>query len=323
MKKIKFVAFLEKAKKDSFWMDNAFYGFHGEEYPVLFFSQLFLFLKKKKIVSFDLAQRGSVKDFLPSLQQQFLGEKKLYWLGQQVDQVAKKNKRELLEFLSGYSGPNVVGCFFPDESVFKDFQNSDSFFIQLETVVNYDSFLVITDFFEIEYSTKKKAQIKKFFDGSEGLPLDVACMLIYYLDVAGIRNTKDLEHYVNIVNPFSGSLFSLSQYFFAKDAIHFFPLWSKMFGTYPDIFWISYWSDQLWRAYNVVTLLTNGKNREARCFSFRLPYAFANKDWKKSSSQEILKAYDFLFKTDYGLKRGLSFCSLDLFFGKYFGGAFQ
>jgi len=323
MKKIKFYAFLEKAKKNSFWEDSSFYGFHGEEYSILFFSLLFSFLKKKNIVSFDFAQRGAGKDFLPSLRQQFLGEKKLYWLGQQVDQVAKKNKREIVKFLSGYNGPNVVGCFFSDASLCKEFQPSDSFIVQLEQVLNYDTFLVITDFFELKYSVKKKAQLKKFFDGSDGLTLDVACILFNYLDVAGIRTSKDLEHYVNIVNPFSGSLFSLSQYFFSKDATHFFPLWSKMFGTYPDIFWISYWSDQLWRAYNVVTLLTHGKNREARRFSFRLPYSFANKDWKGSSSQELINAYDFLFKTDYGLKRGSSYCSLDLFFGKYFEGAFQ
>jgi hypothetical protein len=322
MKKIPFSDFLKRAKENEFWNNVTFYGFLGESYPVLFFNFLYSFLNSKKIVAFDIAQRGAVKEILPSLQQQFLGEKKFYWLGDQVEQVAKKNKKELITFLSVYKGPNVISSFFSEEAVSKGFDEEKACFILLDTVLNYESFLALIDFFERDYSTKKKAQLKLFFDGSEGLSLDLSCMLLNYIDVAGMRTKKDVEHYVNILNPFSGSLFSLSQYFFARDSKRFFSLWSKMAASYPDIFWISYWSDQLWRAHNVVTLLTCGKNREARRFSFRLPYAFSNKDWKKSSAFELLNAYHFLFKADYGLKRGWSFCSLDLFFSKYFGGAF-
>ena len=323
MKKLKFDAILNLSKKKEFWESTNLFVFHGNEYPVLFFNDLFSFLKKKDVVSFDRTKNNDIKSFFPLLKQQFLGEKKCYWLGNDIDQSSKKNKSEQLKFLSSYEGPNVVGCFLSGENDCSQFKEQTSCIIELDGIVGHDTCLKLVDFFEALYTDKKKKYIKKFFDGTDGLSLDMVCMLMRYLDVVGIRSFKELEYYVNIVSPFNGSLFLLSQYFFSKNSKSFFALWSKMIGDYPDVFWITYWSDQLWRAHNVVKLLTCGKNREARRFSFRLPYSFANKEWKRTSTKELLHAYGFLFKTDYGLKRGLSFCSLDLFFSKYFGGAFQ
>jgi hypothetical protein len=118
------------------------------------------------------------------------------------------------------------------------------------------------------------------------------------------------------------SLSALTEAFFAKDAQRFFSLWSALEKEYPEIFWIIFWSDHVWRAYNVIQFLQEKNFVQAKRMSFRLPYSFINRDWQKNSPSELVQAYQNLYSIDFALKKGSSFTALDLFYVNYFNGKF-
>jgi hypothetical protein len=88
--------------------------------------------------------------------------------------------------------------------------------------------------------------------------------------------------------------------------------------SYPQLFWIVFWSEQVWRAHFVVTFLKDNNITQARSMSRRLPFSFIKTLWKKYSLKELAEANSFLYKADYAAKTGSTFCTLDLFFTNHF-----
>ena len=153
--------------------------------------------------------------------------------------------------------------------------------------------------------------------------LDVVSMLINYCAVTSNRLTDELKEKMTAIIEPELSLFSLSQAFFAKHKKQFFELWKERHTDYTMPFWIAYWSEQVWRAYHVVMFLKHNNFPAARRFSYRLPSSFIKNDWRHCSLKELEQAYKMLYEIDFLFKTGSTFCSLDLWYCKYFIGSFS
>jgi|SaaInlLV_10m_DNA_2_1039722.scaffolds.fasta_scaffold00047_42 hypothetical protein len=312
-------AFFSLIKEQTFWDSAPVICFKSESYPLLFFCEFIKLLKRKNIILID-----QLKDLNTNiLYQSFLGQRKTYWLGNALEQIKLKERRNYEKFLENYSGPNTICLFVTDDYKFSSSMKKNIKVIDFEQRVDQKKVVEMAELFEVKNVKQKITLVRHIFQNGGAISFDDACFLIRYFEVTNVPLMKVLINETDVFGKVSGSLYSLSQYFFSKQEKQFFSLWSSMSINYPETFWVSYWIDQLWRAYYVVKFLHQNKINEAKRISFKLPFSFLNSSWRNCSLKELINACGFVYNIDYALKRGSTFYSLDLFFCNYFQGVFR
>ena len=117
-------------------------------------------------------------------------------------------------------------------------------------LVDIQIFGELLTFFKPE--AKIQSFIQALFTHRKVIPLDTACIVLSYATVVGSGYAQFIQSNLNKIVASDKSLFTLSQHFFAKSPVSFFSLWLEVASDYPEPFWISFWSEQLWRAYYFV-----------------------------------------------------------------------
>lgn len=285
--------------------------FVGKKYPFLFFAA---FLQKlridysfSKIISYE---DNSYVSLLAQLSTTFLGQKEVVWLGDISSLEDVDLKKKLLILLCTYTGPHIILAYVSSD----DLPLSFTSFISLdEKCTIADRKMVITFLFpHVPLDV-----VEDFLKTARSESLDQAVIMAHYAAVIGKNNQIFKNQWLaNIIEP-EASLFSLSQYFFARKADLFWSLWSSLKNQYGVPFWTMYWSEQLWRAYYVIKLYKANNITEAKQLSFRLPFSFLQRDWKHISTQELERAHAFLYAGDYAFKNGSSEFFLEVFYSTF------
>ena len=314
--------FLERINKQhDLFEKHAVFCFNGSSYPLLFFSFLFSHVRKQhpeliKTIDLSMTKKSVVK---AQLQTPFLGERVLYWLRSFPD-CNRTDQRDWLSYIQQYQGPNAIVFFLTGAAPKK----TPAQWLQIEVPeqINNKFFLALVLFLYGTHSARAQSFARDLFARHKTIPLDTACLLAHYATLTGKNTQVFFEQWLdNILMPES-SLFSLSQHFFAKQDRRFFAQWARMHEQYVPQFWISFWSEQLWRASMFAHLAQAGKYAEAKKIGFRLPFSFLRGDWKKHSVSELKNAHQFIYSIDYQLKHGGTAVSFDLFYNKFFLGQF-
>lgn len=319
-----FKDFIVAARNKTFWQQAQSFCFHGNSYQGLFFSSLFN--RCATIIGGDVSfKKISLEDceqktFYAMFSQTMLGMQAWYWIGDGLAQIPEKRRKEFLDYFLRYQGPHTIAFFLEGNE--KCVQKSSCSLITLDTTVDRVGMMALLELFGCHYDDRRIKIIKRVFDHMGALTLDSACLFMQYLDLVPVNSTEDVADYVLQVLGAPPTLVSLAESFFAKDAQHFFDLWSKLHHGYPDIFWIVFWADHVWRAYTVIQLLQAKDFVQAKRASFRLPYSFINRDWQKTSLAELTKVYENLYSLDFALKKGSNFTALDVLYSNYFNGKF-
>ncbi len=255
---------------------------------------------EKTVIAVDELQWSSVES---TLRMTFLGQKKLMWLGSTQDYDVT-TKKKLAALLATYDGPHLVWLFVTqkDAALFETLKEKT---IDLENVTAAEKTTLSAALYG--------SQTMTVFGNKASLSWDQQHIMQGYAAVVG-RNGQQFmdEWYEKIVLPES-SLFTLAQAFFARRPHDFFPLWNRVKNEYAGVFWTSFWSDQIWRAYYVIALRQQQKVSQAQQLSFRLPFSFLQHDWKNISLDELQRAHQFLYEADYALKNGASEECIDIF----------
>lgn len=315
---INFQTFLQSLHDPNFWNSVPCFCFQGQEFPSLFFTSLFEMITKKKILPAPLQRlplhTGSKAGIQASLAQSFLGSCNFYWLSH-LDESEKWHK-DFGNELCLYKGPNIIAFF--ANSDFKVSKSNTIKVIQIEPTVSIEQFNLLQAILGNPLPEKKVLFIKKLFKIQASISLDTACMLINYIDLMSVKMIPQSEKYLLDLVSTQPSLTQLSEYFFAQNPEKFFNLWVTLQNDYPEIFWITFWSEQLWRALNVIQYLNKKDFINAKKMSFRLPYSFLKKDWQLHTKAQLAQLFEQLYTADYTLKRGSVFPALDLFYVSHF-----
>ncbi len=331
---MKLTEFLEQTKQKKSFQTKQVTCFIGNDYPYLFFTKLFSFLDKKqwlqsgyKVLNFESTEK---KELQSSLSQTFLGNTSFYWLSNATVKSTDKKGTKLLQFITKYNGPHLVAFYLDKTKGSKFLKNSNINIsngdisnvdiIEIDDDLNLTSIKKIFNFFEFKITNNKLELFNKIFsDKSSHFNLDQVCILMQYFDLIGSKNTDEFVSYLSgIINQTSPSLNLLGKYFFENKPKQFFDVWSKTEKDYPDIFWISFWAEKIYRAYFVVKFLKDKQESKARSLSFGLPYMFLKRDWKSFSLNMLSNYHDFLYTNDFKIKTGSKFCFLDLFYLNHF-----
>ena len=286
--------------------------FSGKEYPVLFFAALLHRLRSTyqpvpKTVSY---QTGSFSILLAQLSTTFLGRQDLLWLGDISSLEDAATKKQLLALLPSYQGPHaLIG-----------YVHQDDLSARLSCVISLDEPLAacaqraaITFLFPHVAHEVLEDLLKTVRSSS----LDHLVLLANYAGVVGKNIRPFKQEWVTTIIAPEASLFTLSQYFFARKTELFWPLWHSLKEQYAAPFWTTYWSEQLWRAHYVIKLYKEQKITEAKQLSYRLPFSFLQRDWKTISCEELQQAHHFLYEGDYAFKNGGSEFFLEVFYATF------
>lgn len=228
-----------------------------------------------------------------------------------------KDQQKIINFLLNYNGPNSILFFVPSDVNIPRGKKSDS--IEIENSVTFAEFKILTQFFESAISSEKLLLVKKFFANSKDISFDFACSLLNYLELINAKYIDELFAYLSTGLYLEPSLFQLSESFFAVKPKQFFKLWSNVHDNYSEMFWLAYWSEQIWQASHVIKFLKNKEFAQAKRMSYRLPYSYVDRHWRRMSLDHLSSLSDQLYGIDFALKRGALFPGvLDVVFCKHF-----
>ncbi len=298
--------------------------FYGPEFPSLFFTILKDKLKQQTnntIYFLDIKnlEQSSIKS---TLETSFLGSSSVYWLGD-LTLLSEQDTKFWLNYFKDYSGPHTVLFFISDTNpqLQQLLQNKskEQIFVKLEPTIDKNSYINFYKFFLNQ--NIDPSFVENLFSARSLIPLDIASILFNYQSLLGKKHEAFFSDWADKIVISEKSLFTLSQHFFAKNNTQFFELWAQVKDTYPDEFWVAYWSDQLWNAIFYIQYMRANMTKEAKYIN-RLPFAFIQKDWKKCAFYELQTAHEFLYQIDYGLKNGTATNGIDLWLFKYFNNQF-
>ncbi len=295
----------------------AVYLFQAKEYPLLFFSFLM-----KQFVGADLPYTflsvvdGSLDTIKRHLETTFLGQTRRYWLGS-LDQLNATRQKKIIAYCAQYQGDHTV-AFFSTEKIPKS-SSIISIDLDIEKISNV--FCELTLFIPEAKKARWRTAVS-VLKNYETMSLDQALMLVEYLQVIGAGKQEFVSQWLPRLVVHESSLFSLSQYFFARNPEKFYALWKTLFSEYSEPFWAVYWGEQLWRAHFYIALRSENNIAEAKKIAYRLPFSFIQRDWRQVTSKELQRAHQFIYETDWAVKNSQGSARFDLLFGKFFSQAF-
>lgn len=317
--------FLDTISKTKNIVGYSVISFTGKEYPLLFFSHLFSFFSRNGLLikRVDVTEMDTAVIKADIATMSFSGQI-IYWL-YGIHTLTPKKQQEWAEVLCVYNGPHRIVTFFTDDKVMQSLQkNNNSACIAIN-----EQFLVheaaMVRFLVADTTTplsSSKIFLARVVPRVSHVSLDNACLLMHYEIVLGKSSDQFFKEWLmHIIEP-THSLFVLSQYFFVKKSKLFFEQWALCDERYMPPFWITYWADQVWRAFVYCELMQNKQYAEAKKVQYKLPFSLINRDWSSLQLTELQRAHHFLAKADFQIKNGGSPVVLELFFTKFFENKF-
>lgn len=302
----------------AYWQRTPVTCFLSNSFPYQFMRKLLQKIEVDKILSIPRSRvqfsTQEVKTLLPLLQQTVLGQASFFWLGDVGDGFTTKNRDALLAGLNGYVGENRIALFVQEVPA-KNLLHT----IQLPVDITAADGMALAKIFAPKTlaNAPKRSVIEALLNQNQQIPLNLFITILDSIELVHVKNLPDFVCYLRPLLPLSGELSNLSQAFFKRDC-SFFRTWSNISNEYPPIFWLSFWHDQWWRAFHVITFAQQKNIILAKKMGFKLPYSFIIRDWQNYQKEYFQKLLAQLYTIDYNIKRGHSFCFFDFLYAQHF-----
>ncbi|MGZ6254748.1 MAG: hypothetical protein ACXWL5_02080 [Candidatus Chromulinivorax sp.] len=299
--------------------DKSILIFTGSVYPHLFFTQLFE--EFKKTVAFEIKcidVQADVALYKVQLSTSFLGMSCLYWLGN-LTVVKGKQKDDLFAFLKNYDGPHKIILFLDNLS----FEQQHIMHIPLKDAYFLQDAKTFCGSLNLQQVSKVAFFLQQIYKIKNSYTLDELCFMMQYQHTVPADAKEFYQTWINRLVVPESSLFTLSQLFFEKKAEQFFTMWFSIKDMYGEIFWVSYWSEQLYKAYFFIRFTQDQNFAAAKQMSFGLPFSFMKTTYKQYQLDELQRAHDKLFFIDCALKNGGNNYLIDQWYVDFFEDQFK
>jgi len=287
----------------------------GSGYPLLFFSLLVRYLRNQGLLveTISLAE-GNKATIFAKFETTFLGTTSIFWLGDGTE-LDQRTAAQWHAYCTRYQGPNTLMWFVSRE---QELPESETFLVvELDDAISVRDFNQLAVLFGTEQTKISPNFVAQAFKLYEKISLDQACLLLHYGAVLGGKADQFFAQWARLLFVPEKSLFTLSQYFFARDAAAFFKQWALVGDDYPEVFWTTFWSEQVWRAFYYAHYARKKDFVSAKKIGMRLPFSFMQRDWKNIELAALRKAHDELYVLDYRIKNGGTGVGLELFFQNF------
>lgn len=289
-------------------------------YPSLFFLGVMQTMqhRRESVSLFDIAH-GTMTTLEQTLQTSFLGQSWCYVI-KGIESLDSKKQAQMATFIARYQGPHTIVMWAPMSMAIKP--STTVTIVEVPEHIDQETYVLLAQFFQKKRAAQNVRFTSAAFQRYAHLPLDTACMLLSYAQVLGNDVQTFAQDWLDQLVDMPLSLFTLSGYFFAKKKQEFAQLWHQIQDQYQAPFWLTFWSEQLFRAACVVRYQQQGQLAYAKKVGFRLPFVFLSSGWRMHQYQELIQAHDFVYRLDYHCKQGGSPEMLDLLYTKFFAGDF-
>lgn len=242
---------------------------------------------------------NSRAEALRVIESTFLGQSALIFLGN-ISALSVADQKYWCGFFAEYKGSNTLWY------CLERTQTSNEQAIVIPSAVSFDIIFLLYVFF---YDTEEKQRFISFFkkiqERTKALSLDQACLLMQYCRVIGRNGDNFIDEMIDDLIVPQSSLFMLSDAVFQKNKKNALQLWLSMRDIFPVQFWITFWSEQVWRAYWYAYLMRMGAVVDAKKVAYRLPYSFMQKNWRLCILADLKRVHGLLYDIDIGTKGGL------------------
>lgn len=268
-------------------------------------------IKELPLVIFDCADHD-VSELEQATAMSFLGSYSLYYL-LNFDLLADKKRAQFASFLKKYCGSHVLVVF-----VSAELKIDGALYEEISDTLSLPHVLKLVDRFEDDstVSVRRRAFYSALQPHVVFTP-EIFGRLWCYASLVGSRvdsfKTSLLPHLV--VADFS--LFEVAAAFFAKDIQKFMKLYGALAGEFQPPFWVTFFSEQLYRAYWYLYFKEQQKLIDAQKIGYRLPYSFLQKDWRLHKRADLHKLNKAIYLFDTQFKQGGTPLALDCILTSY------
>jgi len=339
--------FLVSAKDPLFWQNTTVHWFvykDEEQCPASFFVHVRRMAEMHGGLPVQsLRVEQGLSAVYAQLQTSFLGASWRYSLSSSL--LDAREIRELLSYAERYQGPHKLMLFITSEQA-QTIKNQT--IIQLDEPIDETLCLKLATFLGYTLSLSAQRMVRRLFKEQSRISLASALMIVEYTLLAGASLTgtssAEIQDALNSFDPErirqnaaqdvlveealfeqirgmlkpDSSLFTVSQLFFAKQPEPFYRYLATIQSVYPEQFWISFWSEQLYRAFFYVTYMKKGNQVEAQKIGARLPFSFLQRDWRKHEPADLASSHAFLYELDAALKKSRGELGFDRFYHNFF-----
>lgn len=313
--------FIKKASTVVSNEDSSVIIFQGTTYPHLFFTQYFDELKFQLNTDLKMLDIQS-NDFniRSQLSTSFLGMSCIYWLAD-ASSLKLKQKDNFIKYLLSYQGPHKIIVFL--DSKISLAQQKNLFIVHIKDKYFIDDARALWCEIDLEESKKIAYFLTQIYKVKNSYSLDELCVLKNYLDLVGSDPKLFYQTWIPRLVIADTSLFTLSQLFFEKKEKQFLNLWLQIKSLYSDMFWVSYWSDQVYRAYFFIRFTNTENYAAAKQVSFGLPFSFLKQSYKTYQLHELQGFHQQIYSIDIALKNGGNSYEIDQLYIDFFIGKFK
>lgn len=243
----------------------------------------------------------------------FLGVTEFYYLTG-AQELSDKKIEQLRALLASYQGPHIALLALTKEDN-KEF--GDGILLTQEPTLQETVQLLAL----LEQQEQVRARIELFFTAlykrGYKFSLDEIARLLPYAQLVGARVDEFAAAVLPKVIASDHTLFELATAFFARDTETFKTLYEALAQEFQTPFWLTYFSEQAFRAYWYIVYKHAGKLVEAQKIGYRLPFSFLQKDWRHHDKDALLKLHDRLYQCDSDFKLGASEQCIELLLLSY------
>ncbi|MCL4380300.1 hypothetical protein M1466_02310 [Candidatus Dependentiae bacterium] len=161
--------------------------------------------------------------------------------------------------------------------------------------------------------------LQQVFAHQQSLPTVTVFALLPYAQLLGGRVQEFIEQRLSALMPVQESLFDVSAALLARDARKFTQLYTAMLDSYPSHFWVTWWSEQLFKAHGYIVAKQQKNAAASAAISSRLPFSFLERDYRLVKQEQIRIALQELYWVDYWLKNGCGDERLTWWYCRWFG----
>ncbi|MGA9530974.1 MAG: hypothetical protein WBQ73_03750 [Candidatus Babeliales bacterium] len=271
--------------------------------PLLFFSFLYQKIARHRLITVLDLNEMSPKELQERLYvTSLLPQQPVFWLSDSFPKEAR-SKKEMVKIMTQYRGGGIIVGYLPIKQLSCI---SDGLAVTLPTKITPSLLALLAMVMgDTSYTTHDVCIVNAYdyLRTKKKVPIDRLCIILWYYLIAG-KNSIHSTQYVERIMGVEHTLFTLSAHMFKREIKQFFDCWNSLYAQYSAPFWVSFWSEQLWRAACYVLLKQKGNHEEAKKVTYFLPFSFINYDWRKCDPAQCMVLHDYLYSLETRIKNG-------------------
>ncbi len=271
--------------------------------------------KKISLITLSVREK-SMRDMKEILESTFLGQ--AHWYGiWDLELVSKNTISTFVDYLMQYKGPHIlIICSSADSSFMAEIKKS-AFVVPTE--LSTQQVAGLSTVLPPRLFNAPTLQLIATRDAS--VPFVSLLAAMPYIPVLGralIPLFKE-QYLPRLIKSDMGSLFAFTDLLWQRKIAAFYAYWAEIRGLYAPQFWLSFWSDQFFRAYAYSYCMKRKETALAQQVAARkLSFIYIKSTWQSVPLDLLITVHEMIYRIDYSSKSGGTTDMIEYIYQRWF-----